>query len=169
MSWLKKSVKKLGKSTKKLVKKAVKNPLAIVNPTTYFANAGATAPLAAAAGQSGSDFADDAGSIASGATLAGGAVLGGATIAGPALSTVAKDAGASLGGGEGGLDIIGGLKELFSSRLAELAAPSPSYSEPAPVAAPVVAEEGDANQAALYVGLGLAALVLVIVAGKAVR
>lgn len=181
MSWLKKSVKKLAKSTTKIVKKAVKNPLAIVAPVTYFSNASAAAPVAAAAGKSGSELGDEAGTIAAGATIGGGVVLGGAAVAAPALSTAAASAGATVGtvAGTGGvaaaageLDIKGGLKKLFKSRLGELVGgrdeASPAL-EPYEPAAPDAGGQLDTNQLLTYAGFGLAALVAVLLVSKVSR
>lgn len=90
MSWLTKSVKKLGKSAKKIAKKATKNPLAIVNPQTYFGGASTGGAAGAASGKSASEFADKGGSAAvvGGALLSTGAAVQGApaTLSAPSLS-----------------------------------------------------------------------------------
>lgn len=179
MSWASKSLKKLKKSATKVVKKAVRNPLAVVNPQTYFSGASIGAPAGAAAGKSASSGADLGGS---GAVLGGAALSTVGAVGGAELGSVA-DAGKGLLGdvslprtAEGGIDYgaifkfskgfaadwgLGGMGRADAAASAEAAA---SYSPP------VAADDGiDAGAVSLYALAGLVGIAAVALIARAVR
>lgn len=175
VSWLSKSVKKLGKSVETAVKKAASNPLAFVNPATYTGGATTGATVAAAAGKSGSTGADLGGSAA---VIGGGALATAGVVGGGELKGVAEAGKQALGRARNrlpkGADLFkfasGLIKDWTpgqadASIAANTAATTAAFDAGAPMAQGQ--EAGGAEPALLiYGGIGLAALVVVAILAR---